>query len=83
MQDKPPVTPGEVMAWIRESLEDCEGRYEVQDLTFIKKTVRVVTPRRDAHFDIEASRWGALNDPEERPALTEDLRQWARRCLPR
>jgi len=78
-----PVTAQDVVAWIRESLGDCEGAYEVQDLSFIKKTVRVVTPRHDAYYDVEAGRWAELNDPEGRPALTEDLQRWARRCLSR
>jgi hypothetical protein len=77
-----PVTPQEVMAWIRDSLGDGQGRFEVQDLTFIKKSVKVVTPRRDSCFELEAARWDLLQDPAGRTALTEDLRSWARRCLP-
>ena len=76
------VTPQDVMDWIHESLGDCQGAYEVQDLSFIKKTVRVITLRHDAYFDVESARWGALNDAEGRPALTEDLRRWALRSLP-
>jgi hypothetical protein len=76
------VTPQDVMAWINESLGEAQGRFEVQDLTFIRKSVKVVTPRRDACFELEASRWALLNDPAGRSALTEDLRSWARRCLP-
>lgn len=78
-----PVTPQDVMTWIRESLGDAQGRFEVQDLTFIKKSVKVVTSRRDACFELEAARWALLNDPAGKTALTEDLRDWARRCLPR
>jgi hypothetical protein len=77
-----PVTPQDVMTWIRDSLGDGQGRFEVQDLTFVKKSVKVVTSRRDACFEIEAARWGQLQDPEGRSALTDDLRTWARRCLP-
>ena len=83
MPQNAPVTPQDVMAWIHESLGECQGAYEVQDLSFIKKTVRVLTPRRDAYFDLEAGRWEALSDPEARPALTEDLKRWASRCLSR
>jgi hypothetical protein len=82
MQNEP-VTPQDVMTWIRESLGDGQGRFEVQDLTFVKKSVKVVTTRRDACFELEAARWALLNDPAEKSVLTEDLRDWARRCLPR
>jgi hypothetical protein len=77
-----PVTPQDVMTWIHESLGDGQGRFEVQDLTFIRKSVKVVTARRDACFELEAGRWDLLNDPAGRITLTEDLRNWARRCLP-
>lgn len=83
MQQNAPVTPQDVMTWIRESLAECQGTYEVQDLSFIKKTVRVVTSRRDAYFDVESGRWAALNDPEGRPALTADLQRWAKQNLSR
>jgi hypothetical protein len=76
------VTPQDVMTWIRESLGDGQGRFEVQDLTFVKKSVKVVTPRRDSSFELEAARWVLLQDPAGRSELTEDLRKWARRCLP-
>jgi hypothetical protein len=77
-----PVTPQDVMAWITDSLGDPQGRFEVQDLSFVKKSVKVVTPRRDACFELMATRWGLLNDPDGKSALTADLRAWARRCLP-
>jgi hypothetical protein len=77
-----PVTPLDVMTWIRESLGDSEGRFEVQDLSFVKQSVKVVTPRRDACFELVSTRWALLNDPAGKTALTEDLRTWARRCLP-
>ena len=77
-----PVTTQDVMTWIRESLGDGQGRFEVQDLTFVKKSVKVVTPRHDSSFELEAARWGLLQDPVGRCELTEDLRKWARRCLP-
>jgi hypothetical protein len=83
MPQDPPVTPKDVVAWIHESLDDCRGAYEVQVLRFVKMTVRVLTPRHDAYFDVEAGRWGALNDPEGRPVLTDDLKEWARRHLSR
>jgi hypothetical protein len=76
-----PVTPQDVMTWISESLGDPQGRFEVQDLSFVKKSVKVVTPRRDACFELLGDRWGLLNDPASKSALTEDLRSWARRCL--
>jgi hypothetical protein len=78
-----PVTPQDVMTWISESLGDGQGRFEVQDLTFVKKSVKVVTPRHDSCFELEGARWALLQDPAARTALTEDLRTWARRCLPR
>jgi len=76
------VTPQEVMMWIWESLGDTRDRFEVQDLSFVKKSVKVVTARRDACFELEGARWGLLNDPAGRSALTDDLRTWAKRCLP-
>jgi hypothetical protein len=78
-----PVSFQDVVAWIRESLADYQGLYDVQDLTFVKSTVRVVTPRRDALFDVARDRWRELADPSSRPALTEDLRLWASRNLVR
>lgn len=77
-----PVTSQDVVTWIRESLGECQGRFEVQDLTFIRKSIRVVTARHDAFYELEAGRWAALNDPLTKPELTEDLLKWARRCLP-
>jgi hypothetical protein len=77
-----PVTPHDVMMWIWESLGESRDRFEVQDLSFVKKSVKVVTPRRDACFEIESARWPQLTDPDARVALTEDLQKWARRCLP-
>jgi hypothetical protein len=77
-----PVTPQDVMIWIRESLGDPQGRFEIQDLSFVKKSVKVVTPRRDACFELVGTRWELLNDPASRSGLTDDLRLWASRCLP-
>jgi hypothetical protein len=77
-----PVTPQDVMMWIWESLGDTRDRFEVQDLSFVKKSVKVVTSRRDACYELESARWGQLTDPDSRSALTEDLLKWARRCLP-
>jgi hypothetical protein len=77
-----PVTPQDVMTWIAQSLGDAQGRFEVQDLTFVKKSVKVVTVRHDACFELEAGRWPQLNEPDGRLALTHDLQDWARRCLP-
>jgi hypothetical protein len=77
-----PVTPQDVMMWIWEVLGDSRDRFEVQDLSFVKKSVKVVTPRRDACYELESGRWGQLTDPESRSALTDDLVKWARRCLP-
>ena len=76
------VTTEDVMSWIRESLGEPQGRFEVQDLTFVKKSVKVVTARRDACYELDGARWGLLTDPAGRSSLTEDLRSWARRCLP-
>ena len=76
------VTPQDVMTWIRETLVERQGQFDVQDLSFIRRTVRVVTPQRDACFDVEASRWPHLNDADRKAALAEDLRSWARRSLP-
>lgn len=80
MQDQP-VSFQDVVAWIRESLTDYQGLYDVQDLTFVRSTVRVVTPRRDALFDVARGRWQELSDPEARPMLTADLQRWARQHL--
>ncbi len=77
-----PVTCQDVMTWIAETLGDAPGRFEVQDLTFVKKSVKVVTPRHDACFELEAGRWPLLNDSTGRSGLTADLQNWARRCLP-
>ncbi len=76
-----PVTREDVVAWINQSLADYQGLYEVQDLTFIRSAVRVVTLRRDALFDVTRTRWPELADPQSRPGITEDLRLWARRNL--
>jgi hypothetical protein len=72
------VSLQDVMTWIDESLADYQGRYDVQDLTFVRSMVRVVTPRRDALFDVVNARWPALSDPQARPGMTAELRQWAR-----
>jgi hypothetical protein len=77
-----PVTPQDVMTWIRESLGESQGRFEVQDLTFVRKSIRVVTARRDAFYELDAGRWAALSDPLAKPEMTEDLQKWARRCMP-
>ena len=76
------VTPQDVMMWIRETLVERQGQFDVQDLSFIRKTVRVVSPRRDACFDLDAARWPQLNDADCKAALAEDLRSWAKRSLP-
>lgn len=76
-----PVSIQDVVTWIRESLADYQGRYEVQDLTFVRAAVRVVTERRDARFDVAVSRWQELADPASRPLLTADLQRWARQNL--
>jgi hypothetical protein len=76
------VTARDVMTWITESLGDGVGRFEVQDLTFVKKSVKVVTVRRDSCFELASGRWPQLAEPEGRSALTQELRGWARRCLP-
>lgn len=76
------VTAQDVMTWIAESLGDGRGRFEVQDLTFVKKSVKVVTVRRDACFELASARWPQLAEPESRTVLTQELRGWARRCLP-
>ncbi len=78
-----PVTLQDVVAWVRESLSDREGLYDVQDLTFIRSSLRVVTKRRDAHFDIGRDRWPELADPDGRSALTASLQHWARTNLAR
>ena len=75
------VSFDDVMRWIRESLADYEGLYDVQDLTFIRSTVRVVTPRRDALFDVGRDRWEDLASPESRPVLTQGLQRWASQNL--
>jgi hypothetical protein len=69
------------MTWIDESLADYQGRYDVQDLTFVRSTVRVVTPRRDALYDVANARWPALSDPQARPGMTAELRSWAQHNL--
>jgi hypothetical protein len=80
MQDQP-VSYQDVVAWIRESLADYQGLYDVQDLTFVRSAVRVVTPRRDARYDVERGRWPELADPQGRPTLTAELQRWARQHL--
>lgn len=77
-----PVTSNEVVAWIRDSLGDGQGRFEVQDLTFVNQSVKVVTIRRDSSFAVDSGKWEALHDPVGREALTGSLMAWARRCLP-
>lgn len=76
-----PVSLRDVMAWIDESLTDYQGRYDVQDLTFVRSTVRVVTPRRDALYDLANARWPGLADPQARPEMTADLLRWAQHNL--
>jgi hypothetical protein len=76
-----PVSTKDVVTWINESLSDYQGMYDVQDLTFVRSTVRVVTPRRDALYDVVNTRWRDLADPVSRPGMTEDLRRWARQNL--
>jgi hypothetical protein len=76
-----PVTFQDVVRWIHESLPEYQGLYDVQDLTFVRGTVRVVTPRRDALFDVARTHWGDLTDPTARPVITEDLRRWASQHL--
>jgi hypothetical protein len=76
-----PVSLNDVVAWIRESLGEYQGLYDVQDLTFIRSSVRVVTARRDARYDLVRDRWPDLADPASRPVLTQDLRLWASRYL--
>jgi hypothetical protein len=76
-----PVSIQDVLGWIRESLAEYQGRYEVQDLTFVSSAVRVVTPRRDARYDVKQARWNELLDGETRPTLTADLQRWARQYL--
>ncbi len=80
MADRP-VSIEDVVTWIRESLSDYQGLYEVQDLTFVRSAVRVVTQRRDARFDVATTRWQELADPGSRPLLTADLQRWARQNL--
>jgi hypothetical protein len=80
MPDQPVSLP-DVVAWIRESLDEYQGLYDVQDLTFIQSKVRVVTTRRDARYDLVTDRWADLADPQSRPVLTQDLRLWARQYL--
>lgn len=75
------VSLEDVLTWIRESLSDYQGLYEVQDLTFVRSSVRVVTQRRDARFDVATTRWPELGDPDSRPVLTADLQRWARQNL--
>jgi hypothetical protein len=77
-----PVTSNEVVAWIKDALGDGRGRFEVQDLSFVNKSVKVVTIRRDSAFAVDSGRWEALHDPAGREALTGSLKAWARRCLP-
>lgn len=80
MEDRP-VSIEDVVAWVREVLTEYQGLYEVQDLTFVRSALRVVTVRRDARFDVARSRWGELRDPEARLALTAELQRWARQNL--
>lgn len=70
----------EVAAWVDGVLTDYRGRYEVQDHLFIRNTVRVVTVRRDAFFDIRPDRW--VTETEPREPLGQELRVWARRVMP-
>ncbi len=70
----------DVAEWVDGVLTDYRGRYEVQDQLFIRNTVRVVTVRRDAFFDIQPDRWPA--DAQAREPLGQELRSWARRVMP-
>jgi hypothetical protein len=76
------IKVNEVASWVAGVLTSYEGLYEVQDHTFIRQTVRVVTKRRDSYFDISSDRWKATADPEVLEALGHDLGLWARRVFP-
>jgi hypothetical protein len=70
-----------VAAWVNEVLPDYAGRYEVVDHLFIKGSVRVVTTRRDAFYDISRQRWTSDADPTH-ATIGEELRRWAHRVMP-
>ncbi len=72
---------GDVASWVDRVLEQYKGLYDVQDQTFIRGMVRVVTKRRDSYFDISREIW---SEPQaaEHPALGQELGKWARRVFP-
>ncbi len=74
---------GVVASWVDRVLEDYKGLYDVQDQTFIRGMVRVVTKRRDSYFDISGDGWGAPADSAEHAALGQQLGKWARHVFPK
>jgi hypothetical protein len=72
----------EVAEWVDSVLPEYKGQYEVLDHLFVRGTVRVVTLRRDAFYDIPRGRWLQKADPHEHEVLSDELRLWARRVIP-
>ncbi len=73
----------DVSAWVGRVLGEYDGLFDVQDHLFVRKTVRVVTKRRDACFDITSMRWmDDLEAEADHIALATDLKRWARQTLP-
>lgn len=72
----------EVATWVAGVLPEYLGQYEVLDHLFVRNTVRVVTVRRDAFYDIPRDRWDATSDEGTHAVIGGELRLWARRVMP-